>query len=996
MDALDARGGFGMSSVDVIRYWRAAELLQQNHALNVSGPLSKDFPFILVTSASHPEYPWDAFSRLSRQSIARDREWRHCLFGHIYTANEVQLKLGPYFGADGTFVDIENKSRESSLFNVMFNAKGEVIPSSLFLSSEAWFAGRVINGKTWTDGFEQAQITARQWVDDNLMGVVDAAQLSKLTAYVRDFLGVDGLFGFDVQRTHRFKTITVSQKGSDFVYDPLNSFFLDDLDRVERAMGDGDSSPALDDYLMRQSESGRIHLDQPESAERVASLLSTSRYPLGCWPTENDHGLMRSQQLALNAINDKLAFGAGLMGVSGPPGTGKSTLLRDLIASVITNRADVLATLNSPTEAFEGMGVQIEKINGRNFKIHNLNPRFFGFEMVVASAHEDSPDSFAQELASKNTVENWLPDADYFSEIANNITSQPSIGLVSASLATISKKVEFFNQFWLGRGGVKIPTIEPAVDSLDSKQTTHIGFKSWLQSQADTPRSGDERREVWLRAVEEYKAAKAAEASLSVSAGEIQSSIVSYERSLAESGGNYLGVQIASGQLGKSELPVGKEPSIITEWRKARANVYMSALKLHKVFITLESKRFMSNLSYAFSSIILDPNSQYLTSSTARSAWATLFMVVPVLSSTFNSFTSSFSSLGAAEIGWLFIDDASRVHPQAAVGALWRAKRAVVFGDPFQAGPVNKVDPLVLESMCQSLHIDPYWSPSRLTVQSLANQATQLGQMVGRKDEKHWAGLPLFVHRRCLEPMFTIANRLAYDGAMVFDTSSPAPASATPAKLRTGWIHVEGKSEKNWVAAEADALKKLLSHLIANDGVKPGDISVITPFRNVFAKLRRTLPYGVTSGTIHTITGKKSPIVILLLGGCPLSRDSRARAVATPSLLVVSATRAEERLYVIGDRQDWAKRPFFKEIIDLLPSVHREDSSNPDQAKTFHRASKDETISGEDQPTPISFEQLMRTNEPKDRAPVPVTVLLNPSLNPEAKPNTHRVTFGFS
>ena len=83
-------------------------------------------------------------------------------------------------------------------------------------------------------------------------------------------------------------------------------------------------------------------------------------------------------------------------------------------------------------------------------------------------------------------------------------------------------------------------------------------------------------------------------------------------------------------------------------------------------------------------------------------------MVVPVLSSTFASFSRSFGFLGASSIGWLLIDEAGQATPQAAVGALWRARRAVLVGDPLQLKPVLTVSGAAMEHMRTHYGVDAY------------------------------------------------------------------------------------------------------------------------------------------------------------------------------------------------------------------------------------------------------------------------------------------------
>lgn len=374
---------------------------------------------------------------------------------------------------------------------------------------------------------------------------------------------------------------------------------------------------------------------------------------------------------------------------------------------------------------------------------------------------------------------------------------------------------------------------------------------------------------------------------------------------------------LQEGTIGRGDAIELAEPWRIDSWRQARARVFIQALKLHRVFFELEASRIRSNL-FLINDMLTGTSYQGFSRDAIRSAWASLFMVVPVLSSTFASFARSFGSLGAGEIGWLLVDEAGQAAPQAAVGALWRSRRALLVGDPLQLKPIVTVSDAVLEHMRTRYQVDTHWLPNRQSAQTLADEATRWGRMAGPADGKTWVGLPLVVHRRCDRPMHALANRIAYDGAMVYGTLAPRHDKETPASLPTGWIQASGTSQGNWVPAEGKALQELLA-LLHEDGVEANDISVITPFKAVQENLKRMLRDKMVSGTIHTMQGKEASIVIMVLGGNTEGSGARNWAVSEPNLLNVAATRAKRRFYVIGDRNDWKNRTLFCEVMDLLP-----------------------------------------------------------------------------
>ena len=156
----------------------------------------------------------------------------------------------------------------------------------------------------------------------------------------------------------RVKSYRVSLRSADDVSSDefLNSFYADDLERVAGAVEAGDVGTALTAYLRAEESIDMTRrIDLRESPQTILQSLTPASMPLGRWPEKPSRPLALSQQFAINKIfhSFREPDARGVYAVNGPPGTGKTTMLRDLIAALVVERATHLAKLGSARDAFE-------------------------------------------------------------------------------------------------------------------------------------------------------------------------------------------------------------------------------------------------------------------------------------------------------------------------------------------------------------------------------------------------------------------------------------------------------------------------------------------------------------------------------------------------------------------------------------------------------------------------------------------------------------------
>lgn len=172
-----------------------------------------------------------------------------------------------------------------------------------------------------------------------------------------------------------------------------HDFFSNDLKMVRERIknGDNDFTQAMLSELIEYicapyNEYGkwdRHDLVHPHNKDLftgdLLNILNIRNAPLGKWPSRHMPTLMQQTAINLAMDNDeqRTQGKAGkIFSVNGPPGTGKTTLLKEIIAGNVVEKARLLSQYDIPDDAFEGHPFQHGDKDGKYSKYY---PQWFSF-----------------------------------------------------------------------------------------------------------------------------------------------------------------------------------------------------------------------------------------------------------------------------------------------------------------------------------------------------------------------------------------------------------------------------------------------------------------------------------------------------------------------------------------------------------------------------------------------------------------------------------------
>ncbi|AYD89091.1 AAA family ATPase [Actinomyces lilanjuaniae] len=417
--------------------------------------------------------PWHTLEPVTYHGTSL--EWRHTVYLGTYDQEQTYETLHRFFARDDEAYD-KHPSGRSACAGIVVDASGCLVPGSAVLSSALWAIGRLQGiaegAPPELHGFETDNLAFKERIGDLVdeergpdagEPQVDETMLVRI---MRTAYAAAGLAGHSPLVTWQVRVHSVArspkraQEPADT--DFLNSFFLEDLARAQQRFASGDVGAALHQYLTPGgSLDTSARVDVVRSPETVDEGVAPQRLPLGRWPSPPEHHLALSQQFAVNHALDDLAPSSGLIGINGPPGTGKTTLLRDVVAGNVVERARRLARLERVQDAFTGRSSRWTTGDSYPRMVPHLRADLTGFEMVVASANNNAVANVTVEVPAQEAIgRRWRDRADYFADLASEVLTRAKAeegpsgervaawGLVAARLGRASYRDSFRSSFW--------------------------------------------------------------------------------------------------------------------------------------------------------------------------------------------------------------------------------------------------------------------------------------------------------------------------------------------------------------------------------------------------------------------------------------------------------------------------------------------------------------------------------------------------------------------
>ena len=256
---------------------------------------------------------------------------------------------------------------------------------------------------------------------------------------------------------------------------------------------------------------------------------------------------------------------------------------------------------------------------------------------------------------------------------------------------------------------------------------------------------------------------------------------------------------------------------------------------------------------------------------------------------------------------YVIIDEASQCDIASIIPLLFRAKHAVIIGDPKQLSHIAQLSKQQDLALISKYNVPPAWSYSQMSLYGLAEGKVANEDIVQLRD-----------HFRSCAEIIEFSNEEFYDGSLRTATRYSGLKPPKGEKPGIRWVDVKGETKRPssgsaYNQEEAAAVVKELKRLVSAGYT--GTIGVTTPFRKqadeIKGQLERNEPrlyeellkkHEFIADTVHKFQGDERDLMIFSTVVTKAAPTSTIGFLSnTGNLFNVAITRARAMLVIVGD-----------------------------------------------------------------------------------------------
>lgn len=247
----------------------------------------------------------------------------------------------------------------------------------------------------------------------------------------------------------------------------------------------------------------------------------------------------------------------------------------------------------------------------------------------------------------------------------------------------------------------------------------------------------------------------------------------------------------------------------------------------------------------------------------------------------------------------VIIDEASQCDIASAIPLIMRARQLVVIGDPNQLRHITTVKTAEENEIRKHLNLD-----NRQYLQYVEKSLWDYCEgLLGKVTDGMSKALMLHAHYRCFPNIIQYSNEAFYGHQLDIKTNVKK-LKANPQGIVL--VDVRGKQVSDSTNVNEDEAKKAIEIATRTASQYPdATIGIVTPFKHQAERINSLIPAQfadqIDANTVHKYQGDEKDIMVYSLVVTDNSPNSKIRWIdfSVPNLVNVAVTRAKSTLYVV-------------------------------------------------------------------------------------------------